>query len=198
MRLSQTSPSFSPVSQPPRPQFGSGRMVPFDVEDHYHHSTRSHQMGRKTVYGLVALGVLGSIGAILTGVGIACNTKPGGAAASLRMNGFLQVPDMCPKAYLKEDGDVIHPLLRYKDGHIDETGKASGKLGIRAKGSAKDGKVYENFWGIDGAQLPLPKFKVEADGDVKDGITNFPRGKINTLNNKELPRNQRDALALWG
>ncbi len=172
-------------------------MVPFDVEDHYRHSTRSRQLGRKTVYGLVALGVLGSIGAILSGIGIACNNKPAGAAASLRMNGLLQVPDMCPKAYLKEDGDVIHPLLRYKDGHIDENGKASGKLDLRAKGSAKDGKVYENFWGIDGAQLPLPKFKVEEDGDVKDGITNFPNGKIKTFN-KELPRNQRDALALWG
>lgn len=149
-------------------------------------------MGRKTLYSLITVGVLGSIGAILTGVGIACNNKPAGATASLRMNGFLQVPDMCPKGYLKEDGDVIHSLLRYKDGHIE-----NGKLGIRAKGSAKDGKVYENFWGIDGAKLPLPKFKVEEDGDVKDGITNFPQGKIKTFH-KELPRNQRDALALWG
>lgn len=201
MQLSFVPPSLPQTKKQSSPQFGADRprsnFVSFDVEENHHPTFGGCPSGKKTTFGMIIVGLLVLTGGILGGIGVACNKKPNGTVASLRMNNGIQIPNMCPQAYLKENGDVIHPLLRYKDGHIDENGKASGKLGVRAKGMAKDGKVYENFLGIDGAKLPLPKFKVDEDGDVKDGLTNFPKGNIKTYN-QEIPRNQRDALALWG
>lgn len=201
--------SRAPHSGPLR--FGSGRgelnrrpMVSLDYEEPQAQEgaveARREKMSRRTKFGLILLGGLAVIGGIVGGIGAACNIRPNGTVASLRMKNTIQIPDMCPKAYLKEGGDVVHPILGNKEGHIDESGKAFKKNGAQVKGFARGGRVYENYWSIDGAQFPTHKYQVDGDGEVRDGLTRFPEGNIKThgKKGKDLPRNQRDALALWG
>ncbi len=183
------------VTHPPVPRTGhSNQPQRFDIESQPQAgtSTRASWWTPRKLWGLGIAALVLVAGGITGGIAAACNIRPSQAIASTRTYG---VKGFCPDAYLLENGDVQHPLLRYKDGHISRDGKATNKLTL-AKGEAReDGKLYTSYF-KDKADSPLPIAQVSEGGTVKDWPIPSPIGKIQTFR-EGTPRRMRDALGLW-